>query len=83
MVYNPPPWNSMRDAFGWTVFGLFVIVVGFQFSGATGVYAIATGLVAFGLGTGSLFSLYGEEFRVAVVDVKERMLGQSRSKYER
>lgn len=73
----------MRDAFGWTVFGLFVVIVGFQLSDAVGVYTIGIGLVATGLGTGSLFGLYAEEFRVAVVDVKERMLGQSRSKYER
>ncbi|WP_227131263.1 hypothetical protein [Halorubellus salinus] len=73
----------MRDAFGWTVLGLLLAFVGFQFSGATGVYAIGAGLVATGLGTGSLFGLYTEEFRMAVIDLKQRTLGQSRSKYER
>jgi hypothetical protein len=83
MGYNPPPWNSMRDALGWTGFGLFAVLLGFQLSGELGLYFVAIGFAATALGTGSLVGLYGDEFRTAVVDLKERLLGQSRSKYER
>lgn len=80
---GPPPWTSMRAAASHTVVGLFAIYLGTLFSGEIGVYVVLGGVVMTLVGAYWLFGRYGSEFRVAVVDLKERLLGQQRSKYER
>jgi hypothetical protein len=59
------------------------LIAAFYSGGATGVYLIALGVFTSVVGGACVAKLYPEEFVVETRDLKERLLGRRRTRYER
>lgn len=82
-VPRTAPCESLRSAVSYAVNGVLVALLGVAVGGHDGLLLLGLGAIAGIPGGLCIVGRFGEEFVVEARDLKERLLGQSRSKYQR